>query len=611
MKRTQGPIWSLKRALTGLMVCALVWTGGCGGGSSKATKTPVMAARYPTLPPRKVPAFLKDTILERCELQNAQALPVSSFALVSNLHGTGDSFAGTNVRQFILKEMVKHGFGSAQHGFEDMQPEDILKDNRFAIVRVDGFIPPGAKKHQRFDLYVSAIEGNPTSSLAHGVLYSSDLKLNGANTQAPGYTVDVWATGSGPLFVNPGYDMISGQPTPEARASLRRAVVMNGGSTLIERALVLRLRQPQLALARSIENRIDQAYQDIHTAGARDEAIITMGVPDKYGEDWDHFAQVVQHLYIYSSPDFTVMKTKELIEEANKPDAPLLDISYCWEGLGQTILPFIVPLMTSEKPDIAFAAARAAAFLGDSSAQAVLMEMARDSEHPFQINAVQTLAKLPNSPIINQTLRSLLDSDKTLVRLEAYRTLALHDDPYIVSRAIADKFILDIVQSKGPPIIYASRSGLPRIAVIGNKPHLNLPMLFTAVDKRFSISSEPNRDVVTVFYRGLELPEPVWFLATPDAAELVARLGGDGAPGDKRLDFNYCDVVALLQQLTDGKHLSANAGQVSQPVSFVLQEPSYVEQQAQEAPPIDSEPQPESEKIDKVDDALKNYGLPK
>ncbi|HEY7090435.1 MAG TPA: flagellar basal body P-ring protein FlgI [Tepidisphaeraceae bacterium] len=577
------------------VVCAVLFVSlaaGCDGPtkSKAATSQKVLVSRYQTLPPRQVPAFLKDSIYERCDLGNTQPMVVSGFGLVANLRGTGDTFAGTNVREYLRKQMITHGLGSRVMGTENMQPEDILKDPKWAIVKVDALIPPGARRYQRLDVYVSALEGNNTTSLAHGDLYRTELKINGANTQKPGYAIDIWATGGGELFVNPAYALMTGSTEPEVRNSLRQAAILDGGVALMDRPILLRLRQPQLSMARAIQYRLAQGFQDLSVAAAKDEAIIAIYVPERYATDWDHFAQVVTHTFLNATPDFAVIKAKQLGEEALKPDAPLLDISYCWEALGPTALPFITPLMTNDKQEVAYASARAAAFLGDATAQTVLMDMARISGHPFQISAVQTLGKLPPSPEINQMLRTLLDTDQTLVRLEAYRALASHDDPSIISKKIGDgKFTLDIVPSQGPPIIYASRTGAPRIAVIGNHPKMNLPIVFSSMNNQFTISSDEQRQLLTIFYRGPELDKPIWFLSSPDAAELIARLGGEGAPGDPSLKISYCEVVALLQAMGDQKRFSAVASGKRTTAAFVLQESPRIEKAIEEAPMIPDE----------------------
>src|SRR6187455_2488235 len=122
---------------SGLVAISLLAASGCNHSNKKpAPALPQMHTRYQSVPLRQVPAVLKDTILERCDLTNIEPYPVSGFGLISGLHGTGDSFAGTAVREYMLKQMVIHGFGSRLLGMEKMQPESVLKDPTFAIVQV-------------------------------------------------------------------------------------------------------------------------------------------------------------------------------------------------------------------------------------------------------------------------------------------------------------------------------------------------------------------------------------------------------------------------------------------------------------------------------------------
>lgn len=574
---------------------SLALMAGCSDSKKPKGDLSKLTSRYQSQALRVVPPYMRDTILERCDIGNIEPFPVSGFGLVSGLHNTGDSFAGTAVREYMIKQMVTHGFGSRMLGMERVQPETVLRDPSMAIVRVDGFIPPGARKHQRFDVFASALDGNNTSSLAHGRLYDTELKINGANVQAPGYTIDIWASGAGEIFVNPAYAMRDANADSEARASLRQGVILGGGVVKIDRPLVLKLRQPSLALSRMIDFRIDKAFQDQSIASAKDEALVALYVPEKYGNDWEHFVQVVAHLYLNSSPEFASIRAKQLVEEAVKPNAPLLDISYCWEAFGPTVLPTITPLIASDKADVAYAAARAAAFLGDNGAQNALIAMAGDDKHPFQQPAVVTLAKLPSSPLINGMLRRLLDSEQNLVRLEAYRALVEHEDPSIISRPIAQPggnpaFTLDVVPSKASPIVYATRTGQPRIALIGSKMQVDTPILFTAMENRFSISSDEQRSLLNVFYRGPELRQAVSVISSPDAVELVSRLGGEGAPGQPRLQFGYCDVVSLLQAMVDKNGLTAQVADGRMPAKFVLQEPPKLEKAIEDAPTIPEPP---------------------
>jgi len=383
---------------------------------------------------------------------------------------------------------------------------------------------------------------------------------------------------------------------------LRYGVVMDGGVVENDRALTLRVREPQRSLSRQIEARINSRFQKIAdkdrrieagdgVAFSQDEGIVSLYVPRVFHGDWEHFSGLAMHLYIAASPEFALLKGKELAAEAVKPGALLPDISYCWEGLGADALPAILPLMTHADPKVAYAAARAAAFLNEPSALAVLERMARTENHPYQISAIQTLGSLPPSHQINRVLRSLLDSTQNVARVEAYRAMAKNTDsatrePSIVTTVVNEKFVLDIVQSEGAPIIYASRTGLPRIAVLGKRPALQMPVTFTALENRLMIASDPKNQVITIFYRRPNDDNGVKLMSSPDAAELIARLGGAGSEQARRLDFTYGDVVAIMQALSDSKRLYASSQLGQMPVAFMLQEVAGVENSVYNAPVI-------------------------
>lgn len=582
--------WVFRLALAGAVALA-----GCG------PEKPVMpVSRYPQLPRKKVPVYLKDTILERTDLAGTDSFVVSGFGLVVNLRDTGDTTAPTAVRDFIVKEMTKRGMGMRASGLENMSPEQMLNDRRVAIVRVDAAIPPGARKGQFCDARVSALSESNTTSLAHGDLYETELRVNGANSTLPGGgNVTVHAVCRGPVFINPGYAAASTDSSAGARASRRFGLVMDGALITETRPLVLRLREPQRSTARAIEARVRQYFQDKEVAAAKDEGIVEIFVPAKFNGDWEHFVGIVRHLYLNSSTDFAAVKARQLAEAAVQKDAPLEDISYCWEALGPASVPFIQPLMTGHPPDVTYAAARAAVFLGDSSAVTVLAGIARTEGSPFQLNALQTLGAIPPSPIINQILRSLLDSDTTRVRIEAFQILARNKDPMIYTKVIREKFVLDIVPSKGSPVIYATRRGVPRIAIIGDRAALNLPVMFTALNNSLSISSAPDSRDLTIFYRGEELKKPAKVLSSPDLAEVVARLGGEGAPGQAvSLNFTYGDIVAMLQSMVDGRKLSGmGRNGKREPVAFVLQEAPRIDDAINTAPVIPEGARPQGDPV--------------
>jgi flagellar basal body P-ring protein FlgI len=616
---------SCRPSVRTLAAICLAVAGALGGVAAlvgcSEQKSPKPVVRYATLPPKPVPAYMKNTIFERVDMVDAEPLPLSGYGIVARLKGTGDNkLLPTAVREYVIKEMVRKGIGSKlmPPPYDSMSPEEMLRDPTIAVVRVDGFLPPGARKGDMFDVQVSALPESDTSSLQHGMLWRTELKRNGANMIEPGYEIAIPAYAQGPIFVNPAYALGTastqgGEATKASTAmrnSLRYGVVQagqfnddfSGARAMDYRPLLLRLRQPQRALARGIEVLIEQRFATYKEqsaekiAAAKDEALVLVQVPASYNGDWQHFSGVFLHMYLDSRPEFLALRSKQLAEEAVKPDAKLEDISYCFEAIDKPALPFLTPLMTNADPAVAFAATRAAAYIGDPAAQDVLVRIASTKDHPFQINAVQVLGDLPKSPAVVAQLHTLLDSDQTLVRIEAYRQLARnfvpgrdadsqHSAPFY-SKMIGDKFVLDIVPSNGTPLIYATRRGIPRVAIIGGKPSLNLPIMFSAMDDQLTISSAADRKTVKIYYRGPELRKPVTIASNADVAELVARMGGEGPVGQPALSFSYGDIVAMLQSMADAQQLSGWASGQRVPAAFVLQGVPKLEQTIYGAPVI-------------------------
>src|SRR5439155_22467212 len=100
-----------KHALCTLTLAVIV---GCG-----AQAPPKAVTRYESLGPKKVPEFLQGTVLERADLLNTEPFGVSAYGLVANLRNTGDCQAPTAVREYMIRQMVKHQFGQRSLGLED------------------------------------------------------------------------------------------------------------------------------------------------------------------------------------------------------------------------------------------------------------------------------------------------------------------------------------------------------------------------------------------------------------------------------------------------------------------------------------------------------------
>lgn len=589
-----------------LVAACFVSFAGAGISCEKlATEPkPPPPPRYETLPPKVLPDYLKGTVLERMDHLNPDPIQVSNFGLVVNLPGTGDSTAPSAVREYIIKQMVTRGFGNlAQTGYNKITPEQVLDDpaKRTAIVRVDGFMTPGVRKGQTFDVVVTALGESGVTSLAGGMLYRTDLKFGGADARNPAGVIDVQGKAEGSIFINPSLTLNPQESSNDknaSRLSRRQGLILDGGIADKDQPLVLRMRAPQRSVMRQIERRIQQRFEDPLAASAKDEATMWLFVPPSFHGDWERFVGVSMNLYLDSTPEILLVRAKTLAAEALKKDAALQNISFAWEGMGPVALQVVLPLMDSKYPeDVQFAAARAAAFIGDPGARDALTRMATTSTHRFQLDAVRALGAMRQTPSVTATLRKLLESPAAQVRIEAYKVLAANKGNGVISLVfpkpgVDERFVLDIVQSSQPTVIYASRSGIPRIAIIGQPARLLTPITFAALDNRLTISSQEGQAGVTIFFRqtgGVGGQKPIKVQARPDLAELIGWLGGAAKQPDEVINLSYGEVVAIVQALTDQRRLvTADSYARGNAVlaSFVLQDLQAVQDQIDSAPPI-------------------------
>ena len=184
-RATHQTLRIVRRVPAVLLCCAWVIVA-TGAGCSRKVEKKAPISRYPTLPDKPVAPYLQDTIFHRTEVMNTDRYLVSGYGLVANLDYTGGSEAPTPVRDYMIKQMQQHRIGSpSQPGFENIPPSRILADKRFALVRVDGYLPPGIRAGEYFDVEVSALPESSTTSLARGDLY---------RTSGPPFNASPWTS---------------------------------------------------------------------------------------------------------------------------------------------------------------------------------------------------------------------------------------------------------------------------------------------------------------------------------------------------------------------------------------------------------------------------------
>ncbi|MDH3583173.1 MAG: flagellar basal body P-ring protein FlgI, partial [Phycisphaerae bacterium] len=181
----------------GMLSGLLVVLGGCNGDPVRVPARPAP----PPPPTYRGPAFLHGTIGSVASLRGYLPVLVSGYGLVAGLDDTGSIDCPPALRGWLLNEMAKRGFGRESLGFGQLTPEQVLASRSTAVVLVQGIIPPGAPADQRIDILVTALPQTQTTSLEGGVLYTTDLRVEGANVNRPSF--GAIARARGPIFLDP------------------------------------------------------------------------------------------------------------------------------------------------------------------------------------------------------------------------------------------------------------------------------------------------------------------------------------------------------------------------------------------------------------------------
>lgn len=592
--------WDHRRGVerTGVIVvcvAALLVMPACN--RNKKRKPPPSPRQSSQIVVRDTPSALRGTIGAEASLQGVEPTLVSGIGFVVGLNGTGGLTMPEPFAAHLEREMGLQGITASNQaggpGIAGRSPRQLLNDPNTAAVIIQAAVPPGATKGDSFDVYVRAINA---TSLEGGRLWTTQLRVGPPSAYGNPQAL-IMGRASGPIFLNPFAE-------PGSTDGVQRTVgrVLDGGRVSESTVLNIVLDNPSHQRARQIASAVNSAFprgpgDPEQIARGRDENLVQVTIPFRYRERRREFVELIRHLPIDQSyPEVYARRfSQSLVNE------PYLsgNMSYCLEALGERAKPFLTELY--ESPELAprLAALRAGASLNDAKAVLPLVEMATRGPENQRSDAVVLLAMIDGGPIIEETLRSLLSSPVLSVRVEAYeglmqravavqkRRLALAQlrarDDMVSSAAasatvsqidtlakafvpgggihgvsremIAGKFFLDRVPY-GPPLIYVSQQGEPRIVLFGEQANLASPLLMSAWSERLMMASNAPGDPIRLYYRSTNDRRSVSFESVPNDLEGFIRFLAkststvDPSPG---LGLGYAEIVGLLFELTRSK----------------------------------------------------------
>jgi hypothetical protein len=522
-----------------LVVGGLLAVPGCD--STQTVDTPAV----PVGPAFTGPQHLRGTVGSMARLRGHQPLLVSGYGLVVGLDQTGSSEVPAELRQWLLQELRRGGFGSARLGTLAMSPERVLADDRTAVVSIEGLIPPGAVTGTRFDLLVRAVDSQ-TTSLAGGTLYTFPLAVGGL--QNPQRFLSPLARAGGRVYLQPssagGPTAVPGElPLPGAAAVddddfQRSGVVLGGGRVTEPRTLELVLNQPSFRRAREIADRINERLptspeENYQTAEAESDLIIRLRVPRAFAQQPAELLGLIDHLFVRRGQNFEPQQARRMMDHLAQSPGDAESVRWSLQALGPNTIPVLRDFYDHDELPLRLTALRAGAYLEDERSSVHLRELATHDDPAVRLRVAQALVHLPRSLQGHRALTRLLSDPHEGVRINAYETLFLNSDPIIdrltVSGGRDIKFIIDRVPAE-QPLLYVTQTQVPRVVLFGPEQGFNEPMRASVWNNRLMMRTAPLQ------------PAPP---DAPDAADANAVAAAPDAPPaddglpDRQLDIYY------------------------------------------------------------------------
>ena len=564
--RARGGVGLAVLLAGGLMVSAVA-LGGLGGCGQRVDSTP----NVPPAPTWTGPGYLRGTIGSMAGLRNYEPLLVEGFGVVIGLDGTGSSELPTYLRERMLNHARQMGVGSSQTardlpeeyaGFARLTPERFLRSRDTALVAVQGFVPPGAAPGTRFDVLVSALPGTQTTSLAGGVLWTTELAVGGADPEV-GFA-HPRAEASGPIYLEP-YAQVSealSELDIDEREHLRQAVVVNGGRATRSRSMELVLNQGSYTQTREITDRINERFptepgERGQTANATSPTTIELQIPRRYRSRPGELMDLIAHTYIGGGVGFEQQRARHLGRVLEADVEQSRPVVLAWHALGRTVRPVVREYYEHEDLEVRLAALEAGARLEDERASEALLELSGHEEASVRERVAGALVYLPRSLRGGQALGRLVDDDEASVRIAAYETLARQGnrdrmDRFVVGDGRRPKFVIDRVASERP-MVYVTPEQLPRVVIFGRDLALESPLYASMWDHRLMLRGDEEQGYVEMYFQPRRSYEGERYKLEPSVAALAFALAHKPTadlPQDG-LDLSYSEVVEVLAHLVE------------------------------------------------------------
>ena len=394
---------------------------------------------------------------------------VEAVALVTQLDGTGSDPPPSPLRDQLKKEMQTHNV---------RRPEEALASKDTAMVLVGGYIPPGARKDDTFDVevYLPMSPRTETTSLRGGWLLQTRLRET-AVLDNDVHTGHVAGLAQGPIVVDALFDK------SEDDVLQVRGRVLTGGIVQLDRAMGLAIRSEHTSVKTSaiIGNAINERFHDFDHGSKKGLANPTtrqlhrtessFAVPAQRAATIFKSCGTSRSAKLRSSASRGWRNWKRNCFEPTATRRAALQL----EAIGKDAVATLRKGLAANDPEIRFHAAEALAYLDESDAIPVLLDAAR-TERAFRWRAMSALAVLDQYSA-QEALLELMNVPSAETRYGAFAHLYARNprDPLVRGEVIGDEFAMHVMSTTGEPMIHIARATRPEIVLFGHGQKLESP----------------------------------------------------------------------------------------------------------------------------------------
>jgi hypothetical protein len=221
------------------------------------------------------------------------------------------------------------------------------------------------------------------------------------------------------------------------------------------------------------------------------------------------------------------------------------------EALGEDSIPFLKEALSSDSFEVRFYAAQSLAYLGDSSGVSILRDAALN-EAAFRVYSLVALSVVRDDADAVLALRELMSAPSLETRYGALRALKELEpqDPALNAVSFRDRFVMNVIDSTGEPMVHVTRRRIPEIVVFGAEQGFRMPVMLNA-GNRLSIRGAAGSDSVEISRYELNR-EPSRQRVRNRLPDIIRTLGEMGA--------NYPDLVQMLVEAEQQRNFMGQFG---------------------------------------------------